>query len=787
MMQSKRKTNIIVLILFLFGSITTTTAQIQPKKYVIAGISVEGNKFSDAQTIISLSGLRAGDQIMIPNDTKINTAIKTLWARKQFSDVKIIIDKITPMGVMLLIKVKEFPRLNVINIRNNDALSDDDIKEAIGIVHGDIISPYEAYKAKKKLKAKYSDEDLGFAKVHTELGTVDSNNFVDLNIDVNEGVEYHVNSINIEGNKFFDDDDITSEFEDTKTKHWYEVWKSSAFDLKKYQEDKKLLLNFYRNNGFRDIEIIKDTVIYNEENENVDIIITINEGQRIYIRNIEFVGNSKYPAELLKSRLDIHKGDPYNLEKLQKNLNGNEDQTDANSIYMNNGFLFSRMTPEEIRIPPDSVDLKIRVTEGDRVTIRKIIIKGNTKTKDKVIRRELFTQPGDYFNRASIVRSVRRLGMLNYFNPEALRPDITVVDNTKVDVIYQVEERSTDTFNASIGYAGYYGLTGSIGFSFNNFSLLEPFRGGAGQILNFTWEFGQSSRYQNFSIGFTEPWLFDQPTTIGFNIYDSKINYGYSLRRTGGSINLGRRFRWPDEFFRGDLNLRVQRNDVQNATSNRYYINGLSTEATIGLTLSRMDLDNLYFPTEGSKFVWTNSFAMGALNIGNIDYFKSTLRMEMNQPLMKIKGINRVMLNIGTYLGFISGIKSDSMITPIELFYMGGNGLGGINVDPLRGYTDQSVGPLYGGRVLAHYYTELRFAITQDPMPVFLYGFAEAGNVWHSLKYADPFNLKRSAGFGVRMLLNPIGIIGFSYGFGFDNDDRTGKVSGWRFLFHFGQ
>lgn len=786
-MQLKRINKIILLILFLFGSIALLHAQTQAKKYVIAGISVEGNKFSDAQTIISLSGLRAGDQITIPNDNKINTAIKTLWARKQFSDVKIIVDKITPMGVVLLIKVTESPRLKSIVLHNNEELSDEDAKEAIGKVRGDIISPYEAYKAEKKLKEKYAEEGLVFAKVDAKLSEIDTNNYTNLDVDVEEGVEYHVNSIKIEGNKYFDDADIASEFEETKTKHWYEVWKSSKFDLKEYEKDKELLLDFYRNNGFRDVEIVKDTLIYNEKEETVDIIITITEGPRLFIRNIEFTGNAKYPTELLKSRLEIKKGEPYNLEKLQKNLNGNENQTDANSIYMNSGYLFSRMDVEEIRVPPDSVDLKIFVTEGDRVTIRKVIIKGNTKTKDKVIRRELFTRPGDFFNRGAIIRSVRALGMLNYFNPEALRPDVKMVDNTKVDVVYQVEERSTDTFNASIGFAGYYGLTGSIGFSFNNFSISEPFMGGAGQLLNFTWEFGQSSRYQNFSIGFTEPWLFDEPTTIGFNVYDSKINYGYSLRRTGGSINLGRRFRWPDDYFRGDLSLRFQRNDVQNSYSNRYYRNGLSIEATTGFTLSRLNLDNLYFPTEGSKFVWTNSFAMGALGIGNIDYIKSTLRLEMNQPLMKIKGINRIMLHIGTYQGLITGIKSDTMITPIELFYMGGNGLGGINVTPLRGYPDQSVGPLYGGRILSHYYTELRFAMAQDPMPIFIYLFAEAGNVWHNFKQVDPFSLKRSAGFGVRMLLNPIGIIGFSYGFGFDKDDRTGKVSGWRFLFHFGQ
>ncbi len=786
-MRLKRINSFIILVILLFGSLAFASAQTKAKKYVIAGISVEGNKFSDAQTIISLSGLRAGEQISIPNDNKINTAIKTLWARKQFSDVKIIVEKMTPMGVVLLIKVEENPRLNRIVLHNNEELTDEDAKEAIGKVRGDIISPYEAYKAEKKLKEKYAEEGLVFAKVDAELSDIDTNNYSNLDVNVEEGAEYYVKSIRFEGNKYYDDGEIAGTFDDTHTKSWYQFWRSSAFNINEYKKDKELLLNFYRNNGFRDIEIVKDTVIYNDKKETVDIIVTLNEGHRLFVRNIDFTGNSKYPTELLKRRLDFQKGDPFNLDKLQKNLNGNEEQTDANSIYMNTGYLFSRMNVEEIRVPPDSVDLKIFVSEGDRVTIRKIIIKGNTKTKDKVIRRELFTRPGDFFNRGAIIRSVRALGMLNYFNPEALRPDVKMVDNTKVDIVYQVEERSTDTFNASIGFAGYYGLTGSIGFSFNNFSLLEPFRGGAGQMFNFTWEFGQLSRYQNFSIGFTEPWLFDEPTTLGFNLFDTKINYTYSLRRTGGSINIGRRFRWPDDYFRGDLNLRFQINDVKNSPDPRYYRNGRSTEAALGFTISRLNVDNLYFPTEGSKFIWSNTFAMGALGIGNIDYIKSTLKLEMNQPILKIKGINKLMLNISTYQGLIAGMNSDTMITPIELFYMGGNGLGGINITPLRGYKDQSVGPYYGGRLLSQYSTELRFALAQNPMPIFIYAFAEAGNVWHSFKDTDPFNLKRSAGFGLRMLLNPIGIIGFSYGYGFDNDDKTGKVSGWRFLFHFGQ
>lgn len=784
-MQS-RKSKYIIAILLVLSSVVGS-AQMQQQQFTIAGISVEGNTTSDAQTIISLSGLRPGDQISIPNDNKLNQAIKSLWARRQFSDVSIIVDKITPMGIILLIKVVENPRLNEIVVKDNKELSDKDVRDVIGKVKGDIITPYDAYLAEKKLKDKYKDEGKVFAKVNADLGSADANNYKNLNIAVDEGFTYYCKAIMFFGNESFTDKALASTFDDTKTKSWYEFWRSSKFDINKFQEDKELLRKFYQNKGFRDIEIVSDSLIFDDDKGEVRINITLNEGEKYIIRNIEFVGNNKYPSELLLARLDLKQGDPYNLEKLNMNLSGNPDQTDALSIYMNNGYLFSRMDVEEIRILPDSVDLRIYVSEGDRVTIRKVLIVGNTKTKDKVIRRELYTRPGDFFNRAAIIKSVRALGMLNYFNPEALRPDVKMVDNTKVDIVYGVEERSTDTFNASIGFAGTYGLTGSIGFSFNNFSLSEPLQGGAGQFLNFTWEFGQASRYQNFSIGFTEPWLFDEPTTVGFTIFDSKINYGYSLRRTGGSVNLGRRFTWPDDYFRGNLSLRFQRNDVSSAFSSLYYRQGLSTEATVGLTLSRINLDNLFFPTEGSKFQFSNDWAMGSLGVGNIDYLKSSLRMEMNQPLIQIDGINKLILHVGTFHGHIAGFKSDTMITPIELFYMGGNGLSGISVTPLRGYPDQSVGPQYGGRIMSQYFSEIRFAIAQDPMPIFAYVFAEAGNVWNNLKATDPFNLKRSAGVGLRLLLNPIGLIGFSYGYGFDTDDRTGKVSGWRFLFHFGQ
>ncbi len=760
----------------------------QQKKYVIADITVEGTKLSDPQTIISISGLNRGEKITYPFDSKLQKAIKNIWNRKQFSDVQIVADKISGELIFLVIKVKEFPRISEIIIRNNKALSKDEILKVINKNRGDIISQYEVYQIQQKLKKKYKEEGRPFARIEAEIFPTDTTNFYRLEINIDEGFKYKVNSITFVGNKFFDNDELKSAFAETKTKHWWQFWRSGKFEPSNYEKDKELLVKYCRNQGFVDFEILGDTVIYNDKEETVDIQIFVNESKRYYVRNIYFLGNTVFPSEALLRRLDIVKGEVYNQEKFQQNLNGNKENTDAMSLYFDSGYLFARNEIQEMRIEPDSIDFYIRIYEGNRVTIRMVDIVGNTKTKDKVIRRELYTYPGDYFNRSAIIKSIKALGLLNYFNPETLRPDVKMVDNTKVDIVYHVEERSTDTFNASIGFAGSFGLTGAIGFSFNNFSLLEPLKGGAGQLFNFNLEFGQANRYRTISLGFTEPWLFDDPTTLGFNLYDQRIIYSpIDLRRTGFGLNVGRRLRWPDDYFRVDGGIRIQRNNVGSGYSS-YYRPGISTEYAIIGSISRISLDNLFFPTSGSRFSISTDFALASLGIGTTDFLKTELKFEINQTVLKINELPRVVLNLTSNWGYITGIKTDTSINPIELFYMGGTGLSsGFPVTPLRGYPDQSIGPRGGGKVLARHFAELRFAISLDPMPIYFYGFAEAGNVWSDLNKTDPFNLKRSAGVGVQLFFQALGIIGFSYGYGFDKADDTGQISGWRFLFHIGQ
>ncbi len=778
-----------LLLVLLVGATLGALAQ-QPQRYpIIAGITVEGlQQGEDMQTVISYSGLRVGSEARADD---LVMAIRNLWNRRTFSDVQIIKDRETALGVFLIIKVTPAPRLRNLIIEGNDELSADDVIKAIDKRNGDLLSHYDEYEIRQRVKAAYKEEGMLFARVETELVELDSGNANDLRVTIDEGVEYSVARIEFEGNEIYTDEELADAFEETSTKDWYEFWSSSDYDAQKYEEDKKKLKAWFLEHGLLDAEILSDTVIFDDANEAVVIRLTINEGKPVYVRNVSFVGNTVYPSDVLTSRLDVKSGEIYNGKKIQQNLSVNETQTDASSLYNDNGYLTARLEPELSRFAEDSVDITVRVYEGERFKIRKISIAGNTKTRDRVIRRELFTRPGDYFNRAAIIRSIKGLGILNYFNPEAMQPKIEPVDNTTVDVTYNVEERSTDTFNASIGFAGAFGLTGSVGVTLNNFDITSPLRGGAGQIAAIQWEFGQASRLQTFQLSFTEPWLFGEPTTVGFNIFDTRQNFNIDIRRTGAQLNVGRRFRFPDDFFRGDWSIAFER--IQSNTASLFYRQGVNTALTLSQTISRTSYDNMIFPTSGSRFSLGLRGTTGFLGVGSTDFGKVNFSFDIVNPLLSINGNPRLVMLIGSQIGYVDGFVNDTTIPPQELFYMGGNGLGGFSLTPLRGYRDNSIGPLapngqnLGGRIMARFLAEFRFALSLNPIPIYLLSFAEAGNVWANIRTVDPFGLNRAAGFGLRLLLNPIGLIGFDVGYGFDKDPFTGQTSGWRFHFQFGR
>ena len=777
------------LALLLVFAVSMSAQQKPPSYPVIAGITVEGlTHGSDMQTVIAYSGLRVGAEAR-PDDLVM--AIRNLWNRHTFSDVRIEKERETALGVFVVIKVTPAPRLRSITFIGLDELTESDLMKVVEKRRGDLLAPSDSYRICKAIKDAYAKEGMLYAKVTSELQDIDSANYYNLIITIKEGVKYKVNKIEFVGNELFTDGQLASAFSETKTKHWFEFWSSNDFDDNKFRQDLKLLHEWFREHGLMDAEVLHDSVEYDEANETVTIRITVSEGPRVYIRNVTFTGNTVYPEDELLRRLDVIPGELFNGKKIQKNLTVNETQTDATSLYADNGYLGAQLEPEYKRVTDDSVDIEIRVVEGERYSIRRVNIVGNTKTRDRVIRRELYTRPGEYFDRSAIIRSLRGLGVLNYFNQEKLQPQVTPVDKTKVDVTYNVEERSTDTFNASIGFAGAFGLTGSVGVTLNNFDVSDPLRGGAGQILSFQWEFGQQSRLNTFQISLTEPWLFGEPTTLGFNLYDTRQNYGFSIRRTGAQVNLGRRFRFPDDYFRGDWSISFERQDVQSAGT--FYRQGVNTALTLSQVFSRTSYNSTIFPTSGSRISLSLRGTAAALGIGTTDFGKVGFSFDMVNPLLNINGNPRLVMLVGSELGYVNGLSADTTIPPQELYYMGGNGLGGFSLTPLRGYRDNSIGTLsstgqnLGGRMMTRFLAEFRFALSLEPFPIYVLSFVEAGNVWANIRTVDPFGLKRAAGVGMRLLLNPIGLIGFDMGYGFDTDPYTGQRSGWHFHFQFGR
>jgi len=754
----------------------------------IAGVTVEGNRFVDEATILAIAQLRVGEQLD-PRSDVLQQAIRNLWQRRQFADVRIVVDRITSLGVFLKIIVREVPRFNAVEIRGNKEISLEKVKEAVGKTTGELMPYYEVALIRQRVLKLYEKEGLLFADVHVDTSTAKLPGYVDVIVTITEGDEYKVRKVVFDGARHVPTDELIGALEENKPKRWWQFWRSATFDRKKfYEKDIPAILRYYHSRGYIDADTLATEFAIDRQEKAIDIRIALQEGTQYYIRTVTFDGNTVFPQVLLEQRLGIEPGSPANLDQLEKNINGNEEQTDIRSLYLDNGYLEATILYDLRRVALDSVDVAVHVYERERFTIRRVDIAGNTKTQDRVIRRELFTRPGDYFNRAAIIRSVKGLGVLNFFNPEKLRPDVRRVPGApnQVDLIYQVEERSTDVLNASIGYAGQFGLTGSIGVAFNNFDISNPLLGGAGQVFSFQWDFGQGNRFQTFSISFAEPWLFGKPTSVGFNLYDTRYFWNIEGRRTGGTVNLGRRFRFPDDFFRGDWSLIYQRQVeyTQTLEPARTF-----DEVSVLQTISRTSFDNLIFPSSGSRFRWTLQASLGAIGIGSSDFLKNELQVEFVNPLLQIEGFDRLVMYLNTEFGSVGriGNRPNGVIPLIQYYAMGGNGIAGINVIPLRGYSDRSVG-VPGNNNLSYFRqtAELRFALSLNPMPIYILAFAEAGNAWPRLRDADLFTLKRSAGVGMRILLNPIGLIGFDYGYGFDTDNLTGNRSGWNFHIQFG-
>ncbi|MBZ0181124.1 MAG: outer membrane protein assembly factor BamA [Melioribacteraceae bacterium] len=820
------KYSLIFCLLFL---VPDTYSQSKRVIYKILGISVEGNKTADATTIIANTGLKIGDEIEVPGDKLIN-AVRRLWNLNIFKDVQIIIDQKIDNGVFLLIKIEEFKRFERFLVRGNDEVDEDDIAEVITMGRGQVIRPQSIYRAILKVKELYDEEGYLNAKItplqyefvsadtsddeitvtwqnidnqEDEMETtydydpdvssrlVDKlNNRVLLVFDIEEGDEVVVRKIEFTGNEAFDDDDLKSEFDETEESKWWKFWSGANLKMEDYKKDKELLTDFYRKNGFRDFEILKDTLMYSDDKADVNISLDLYEGPQYKVRNIFWEGNTVFRSEALQERLDFEKGDVYDYQKFEQNLRANEKQNDVSALYYDSGYLAFNINAREEKVAEDSIDIFIRITENNRFKVDQVQITGNTKTKDKVIRRELYTIPGDYFSRANIFRSLQQLANLQYFNVEKLyqsgvepRP----ASDSTVNIVYSVEEKSSDYLNASIGYSGSFGFSGALGVTLTNFSITEPFQLGGGQILNFNWQFGVGNFYRTFTLGFTEPWFMDTPTLVGFDVFDTRQRYVYDLRQSGGTVRVGRRLKWPDNYFYIQGLFRFQYNDVIDGGG--FYAEGLSRQYTVGLNISRTDIDNPIFPSQGSKLSLNGELSGGPFLPGDVDYYKIEFKLDWYKRLFNS---NRLAFYAGSELGYIDELIKGTRIQPFEFFYMGGSGLV-IATTPLRGYDDRSVGPkqangdVLGGRVMVKYTAELRAALALEPIPIYLLAFAEAGNIFFDLNTTNMFDLKRSVGFGARILINPVGLLGFDFGYGFDRKTVSGADPKWMFHFQFGR
>jgi outer membrane protein insertion porin family len=755
----------------------------------VLGISVEGNKYADPAAVIANSGLKVGEDIAYPGD-QIGQAVRKLWSLRIFSDVQIAIDRKAGDGVFLVIRVVELPRYDGILIEGEDAIDEGDIMKKLNLIKGQVFSPQDAVKIRKEMKKLYEEKGYLLATVDATTQPSDSSqDRVLVKVNINEGKEVQVDRIEFEGDTAFANSDLRGAMDETQEKTWWKIFSSAKFDKKKYEEDKKKIVEFYRKNGYRDAEILSDSISYSPEKQDLYILIRVREGQQYRIRKIIWQGNTVFSSDVLNDRLNMYPGDVYDMKKFEQNLRGNESQSDVASLYLDNGYLRLNLEPVETRVGENEVDIAINVYEMNQFKLGQVSVKGNTKTWEKVVRRELYTRPGDYFSRSAIIRSLRQLSVLNYFNQEKLKPDYVLVDDKTVDLSYEVEEKSSDNVNASIGYSGAYGFMGALGFTINNFSIGQPFTGGAGQILNFEWQFGEGSRFRTFTIGFTEPWLFDTPTLFGASLFDTRQIYNFDLRQTGGSVKFGRRFRWPDDYFRGDLILSAQHNNVSDGRG--IYQEGVTSQVSATVIVSRNSIDNPVFPSQGSDISLSVQMSGGPLLPGDIDFHKWMFNANWFVPIF---GTNRVTLLLGTQFGLIQPFYRNSIIPPIDLFFMGGTIMGyGTNI-PLRGYVEQSVGPrnqygqIVGGRAFIKNTMEFRISLTMNPIPIYILSFLEAGNVFESWATADFFSLKQSAGFGARVQIQPIGLIGFDYGYGFDDVfPKDGRPDGWHFHFVFGR
>ena len=789
-----------------------------PQEYYIGGITVSGVQFLDPEAVIALTGLKVGDKIAIPGD-EISGAIKKLWEQGLIGDVEVVVKKVEVRNIYLEFVIKERPRLTKFIFNGATKSEREDLEDKIDLARGRVVNDALLKNTKNKIREFYLEK--GYLNTTVDIiqikDTILENNVI-LRVDINKRDKVHVNKVIITGNDSFPTKFLAKKMKKTKGKKPTNLWTGSKIIAKTYNTDKDALIEFYNSRGYRDARIVHDTLIHVDSN-NVNVVIEIEEGHKYYFRDITWIGNYIYSTHTLDSILAIKKGDVYNNDLLQRKLSFNPSGVDISSMYLDNGYLFFRVDPVEVLIEGDSIDIEMRIYEGEQAVVNHIEVNGNTKTHDHVILREVRTYPGDNFSRSDLIRTQRELAALNYFDNEKLGMNPVPNPSTgKVDIDYTVAEKPNDQVELSGGWGGYYGFVGTVGLVFNNFSLKNikhpktwsPLPAGDGQRLSFRVQANGRS-YQTYTISFTEPWLGGKkPTSLSVSLQHSvqsqlsatssgkSVKTG-SLQVSGVTVGVGKRVKWPDDFFSVNHTfslLRYSLNNYQSSSSTAVigYTTGYSNNLSYNFTVSRNSINDFQFPSAGSNMALSMTFTPPYSYFNNINYEDPNLEPTQRYKWLEYqkygfdaswfttlwqhrqKSKHKVVFNTRFHAGVIAAYQPGVGVGPFERYIMGGDGLSGYNfllgsdIIGLRGYANNSIKPTpSGGVAFDKFVAEVRYPISNSPsFSIFVLSFFEAGNTWGDIHDVNPFNVYRSAGFGARIFMPAFGLIGIDWGVPFD-------------------
>ncbi|MCF8715362.1 outer membrane protein assembly factor BamA [Joostella atrarenae] len=835
---------LILLLSFAKNASAQETTFDKGEEYILGGIEVTGVKSFNEQTVITYTGLRNGQAITVPGE-EISEVINKLWSLNLFSDINIYKTKVQGNKIFLELNVKELPTLSDVKITGIKKKKIDDIEKDADLKKGKKVTESFISNTRNYLVNKYKKE--GYLNTKVNINTIADTteaNAVKMVVGIDRGEKVKIQDINFNGNEKLSDKKLKKAMKNTKEKFFGRFWKKSKFIPEDYQTDLTSIVDAYKERGYRDARVTKDSIIYNEDNT-IDIQIDLEEGNKYYFGKIDFVGNAAYTDEQLSRVLGLKQGDVYNGVLFDKRI---ADQTkpdgqDITNLYQNNGYLFSQINPVEVSAKNDTIDFEVRIIEGKLAYFENVTVSGNDKTNDHVIYRELRTKPGQLYSKDNVVRTIRELGQLGYFDPESINPEILDPNpqTGTVGINYSVVEKGSSQIELQGGYGG-GGFIGTLGLSFNNFSIRNIFKGeeykpvpmGDGQRLSLRL---QASRYfQTYSFSFVEPWMGGKKPVQFSTSVSRTLQFRYNPLTgdadkdqrfviTGATVGLAKRLNWPDNYFQLSHALSFQHYDLQNYNTSLFtFGDGYSNNLAYTIALSRNNTSvNPIFPMAGSEF--NISLKLSApyslfngidyANLGDDEEYQTTNSQNEiipDQPKIdqekykwlefykvKFSGnwytnlVAKLVLKTGVEFGFLGAYNDDRGVIPFERFFLGGDGLGNYTLDgreniALRGYPNQSLSGVDGSTVYNKFSLELRYPITLKPTAsIYALSFLEGGAAYDDFNTYNPFDLKRSAGLGVRIFMPAFGLLGIDFGYGFDPIPGDIEPSGWQTHFIIGQ